>query len=308
MAAIHDSPETGGEMEISLADLKDGLRQASARVVKVLRTEPDLRALTPGGEWTVRETAVHLICGTRMYAIFLKGLPTRFQTPYDFSTWNSALFLAMDEERPSVLAGLVEAAVTAFLEESGQHGRDDSHSYQGFTMTTGQLSALQCWEYLLHGYDIDTALARPWTCPDRLADQTMLAMSETLGGLINTKAGTGRQARVAIESLSIRICYALRPDGAELLAGDSQVDCSISGNPSDLMLWLSGRADWDAARLSASGEIPELGPVMTEMLKRMVMPRSSLTTRATLNDRMTWRGRERRWVTATPATGSVAHW
>jgi len=216
-----------------------------------------------------------------MYTIFLEGRPSRFQTPYDFSTWNSALFLAMDEDHPSVLANLVEDAVRALLEESERNGRDDNHSYQGLTMTTGQLIALQCWEYLLHGYDIETALGRPWTCPDPLADQTMLAMSAALRGLINTKAGPELQARVAIESPSIRICYALRRDGAELLAGDSQVDCSINGTPSDLMLWLSGRVDWGDARLSASGKMPELGLVMTEMLKRMVMPRSSLETRAT---------------------------
>jgi uncharacterized protein (TIGR03083 family) len=265
-------------MEIALADLQDGVRRASAEVVKVLRTEPDVQAVTPGGEWTVRETAVHLICGIRKYTILLEGRPSRFQTSFDLSAWNSALFLAMDEDHPSVLANLVEDAVRVFLEESERHDHDDTHSYQGLTMTTGGQLALSCWEYLLHGYDIETALGRPWTCPDPIADQTMLAMSAALRGLINTKAGTEVQACVAIESPSIRICYALRHDGAELLGGDSQVDCSISGTPSDLMLWLSGRADWNVARLSASGKVPELGPVMTEMLKRMIMPRSSLAT------------------------------
>ena len=47
-------------MEISLGELQDGVRRASAEIVKVLRTGPDVQALTPGREWTVRETAVHL--------------------------------------------------------------------------------------------------------------------------------------------------------------------------------------------------------------------------------------------------------
>jgi hypothetical protein len=99
-------------MEIALADLQDGVRRASAEVVKVLRTEPDVQAVTPGGEWTVRETAVHLICERRTYTILLEGRPSRFQTSFDFSAWNSALFLAMDEDHPSVLANLVEDAIS----------------------------------------------------------------------------------------------------------------------------------------------------------------------------------------------------
>jgi hypothetical protein len=46
---------------------------------------------------------------------------SRFQTSFDFSAWNSALFLAMDEDHPSVLANLVEDAVRVFLEESERH-------------------------------------------------------------------------------------------------------------------------------------------------------------------------------------------
>jgi hypothetical protein len=88
-------------MEISMGELQDGVRRASAEVVKVLRTDPDVQALTPGGEWTVRETAVHLICETRMYTLVLKEQPSRFQTPADLSLWNAVAFLAMDEARPS---------------------------------------------------------------------------------------------------------------------------------------------------------------------------------------------------------------
>jgi uncharacterized protein (TIGR03083 family) len=270
-----------GNVEISLGELRDGVRRASTEVVKVLRTDPDVQALTPGREWTVRETAVHLIGGTRMYTVVLNGRPSRFQTPVDLSTLNAGLFLAMDEQRPSALAGLVEDAVGRFLEESGHHDRDESHPYGGLTLTTGQQLALSCWEYLLHGYDIEAAVGRPWACPDGLADQTMVAMSTTLRGLINTKAAAEVRASVAIESPAIRICYALKEDGAELLASDSEVDCSITGAPAQLLLWLSGRSGWNTAKLSASGTMPELGQVMTGMLKRMVMPRSSLATPAT---------------------------
>ena len=42
-------------MEISLGELQDGVRRASAEVVKVLRTDPDVQALTPGGPWPVTQ-------------------------------------------------------------------------------------------------------------------------------------------------------------------------------------------------------------------------------------------------------------
>ena len=62
----------------TLEDLQVGLGLAAAEVLALMRSEPDVDALTPGGEWTVRDTAVHLICVPRMYTRLLNGQPAPF--------------------------------------------------------------------------------------------------------------------------------------------------------------------------------------------------------------------------------------
>ena len=63
-------------METTLEELHDGLRLPCAEVLALLRSEPDVQALTPGGEWTVRDTAVHLTVVPRLY----RGTANRFRS------------------------------------------------------------------------------------------------------------------------------------------------------------------------------------------------------------------------------------
>jgi hypothetical protein len=82
-------------MKTTLEELQDGLRLAFAEVLALLRSEPDVQALTPGGEWTVRETAVHLIVGTRIYT----GMANGWAPPSagrEIGAFDAGAFLALD--------------------------------------------------------------------------------------------------------------------------------------------------------------------------------------------------------------------
>lgn len=102
----------------TLEEVQTGFRLASKEFYGVFRSEPDVYALTPGGEWTVRDTAVHLIAGTRMYTKLLTDQPSPMRAAYDPAVLNAAIFLAMDEDRPRVLADLGERAVESFLDNT----------------------------------------------------------------------------------------------------------------------------------------------------------------------------------------------
>ena len=157
-------------METTLEELQDGLRLASAEVLAFLRSEPNVNALTPGGEWTVRETAVHLIIVARMYTGMLNGRPPRGNVVSGAGPFNEGAFLALGEDRPRVLANIYERAVAVFLEATHRRRRDDPCTFYaevGEPTTVGFLSAFAVFESLLHGADMALGVDRVWSCPRR---------------------------------------------------------------------------------------------------------------------------------------------
>ena len=161
----------------TLEDLQVGLGLAAAEVLALLRSEPDVDALTPGGEWTVRDTAVHLICVPRMYTRQLNGQPAPFGSLPEPAAWNAGTFLALAEDRPTALADLAEEAVASFLDVTTRRHRDDPIQYVAFATSVGGLSAFLCGEYLLHGFDIASSVGRGWSWAEPAADAALAMMA-----------------------------------------------------------------------------------------------------------------------------------
>jgi uncharacterized protein (TIGR03083 family) len=253
-------------MEATLEDLQGGLRLASAAVTTFLRSEPDVSALTLGGEWTVRDTAVHLICSTRMFTGVFRGQPSRFESAIDETTFNAAVFLAMDEDRPVALADLTEVAVSSLLDASTRRGRDDPCQYRGLTLTVGIMMAAASNEYLLHSYDMAQAVGQEWSCPPSAADSNWSVLGPVWIYFFNPDLAADLEGSFAIESPQGRICYQVRAGAMEVLDPDASADCTVVGPSSQVMVWLSGRSGWDGANLRALGPRPELAPSLASVL------------------------------------------
>jgi uncharacterized protein (TIGR03083 family) len=253
----------------TLEDLQTGLQLASAEVLAFLRSGPDVYALTPGGEWTVRETGVHLICGTRMYVMMLEGRPSPFQTLGERASVNAGCFIAMDETEPTVLANQADRAVKSFLDVTSRHRRDDPLAYGAFSTTVGIMAAFQCYEYLLHGYDMARGAGRHWHWQEPAADAALTMMGPVLTYMfgLNPDAAGELHGSFAIESPRARLCLDVRHGVMELLDRDVDTDCSIVGSSSQVLLWLSGRAGWEDAGLTASGPRPDLAKSLTDMTR-----------------------------------------
>jgi uncharacterized protein (TIGR03083 family) len=252
-------------MKPTLDELQAALRLGLAEVLSLLRSEPDVYALTPGGEWTVRDTAVHLISGPRMYTIVISGKPSRFQTPFDLSAWNAGMFLAMDEDRPSALADLYAQAVARFLDAVSRHSADDTYQYLGAPVPVDVLTATLCREQLLHGFDIASAVGRPWTSPEAVAGPAFAMMDLPTVYMFNPESAGDLRATFALESPCWRSCYAVGAGAIELLDPTIEVECTITGPSSQLLMWMSGRTPWKHAGLAASGPRSDLAPTFASM-------------------------------------------
>jgi uncharacterized protein (TIGR03083 family) len=259
-------------METTLEELIGGLRVASADLLALLRCGPDVFALTPGGEWTVREAAVHLICGTRLYTMMVTGQPCPLRSASDLPAWNAGTFLALDEAHPTALADLADRAVGAFLAGTNDRQLDDVcpyyHDYGG-RRTVGMLIAAQVYEYLLHGADIASAVGREWSCPEPAAEVVVAMLaSELLAFRFVREAAGNLDATFAIESPGVRLCYQVCGGSLKRLDAEADTDCSVTGAAGRLLLWLSGRTGWEEATLSPSGRRPDLAPRFLGSLSR----------------------------------------
>ena len=184
----------------------------------------------------------------------------------DETTFNAAVFLAMDENRSAVLADLTEVAVTSLLEASTRRRRDDQCQYRGAPLTVGIISAAMCNEYLLHSYDMVRAVGREWSCPEAAADVGWSVVSPFWIALFNPEMAGHVEGSFAIESPHDRICYQVRSGSMEVLNPDVDTDCTIAGLSSELLVRLSGRKGWEDTNLLASGPRPEMARSVASLL------------------------------------------
>jgi hypothetical protein len=89
--------------------LIDATRRAAEDFCRVLREAGDTSRLTLGGQWTVRDTAAHLIGGSKLYTAYLNGRVPAVR-PGQYDVLNVAWFLVLDETDGNVLADAVEDA------------------------------------------------------------------------------------------------------------------------------------------------------------------------------------------------------
>lgn len=138
------------------------IRRSIAAVLDLLRSNPDVHALTPGGSWTVRDTAVHIIVGARLYTRMINGQPPPIDwLPKEANAWNAAAFTALDEDDPTILADLLEQATGSLIAASREHGPDafcPCYAVFGGQQSVGFLNAIQINEYLLHWADMASAV------------------------------------------------------------------------------------------------------------------------------------------------------
>jgi uncharacterized protein (TIGR03083 family) len=258
-------------MEVRIDDLRAALGQAANEVVGFLRGGGvDPHALTEGGEWTLRDTAAHLIGITRLYTRMLDGQPSPLKATNDVAVMNAGIFLGLVEDRPSVLADLVDNAADALLQASrrGQQGETRPFHF-GAMADVARLVAAPCYEYLLHGADMMWAVGQPWSCPERAAEATFgyIFLSPTITGRLDAHEASEVDATFSVGCDDhCRFCVQVRSGNVALLPSGTDAECAVTGTASQLLLWLSGRKSWEDAELTAQGRLANLAPLFAAFL------------------------------------------
>ena len=236
-----------------LADVLRGLDQSTADAAQV-------------GEWTLSQTMAHVIGTARLYHRVLTGWASPLQLG-GLPTLNAGYMAGLIEDRPHVLADLLDEAADSYAAKALEVGPDTICNFHlGLQVDVVTITAFLGNEILMHGWDIAHEVGTAFV--DDEAALPVLAVLTPLTAAFIDPESLKTRGRIALCPQGGPIYgYELSPEGATYIAGDSGVefDCLVHGPAFAVLLWRNGRLEWDRAKLETSGPRPELGPVFAYM-------------------------------------------
>ncbi|MEU9992639.1 maleylpyruvate isomerase family mycothiol-dependent enzyme [Streptomyces sp. NPDC048045] len=253
------------------------LRREAARAAALLRTVPAPGARVPGLDWTVAETAAHLVAEVRHYSGFAAGT-ARAQdvlrtldvapgaAPGEVNAAANARALTEFTERdPDVLADALEAGVEEFASAAaGRSPEEPIPTTNGLTMTVPVMTAALLGEQLVHGLDIARAARAPWRIERRAAQLVVEGVLAMAAGYVDRRRTAGMRVSYELRFRGgPRHRFVVRDGTARVTPAGDPVDCVIIADPVAFLLVGYGRTgQWGQVlrgRLVAGGRRPWLG-------------------------------------------------
>jgi hypothetical protein len=240
--------------------------------------EPERR--TAGLEWTLAETAAHLLVALRGFTAALRGNLDEWAAyvPADtlyrdrLAGMTAGSLAAVPSRDPAVLSRQLGEAVDGFLQASA--GRSPHEPVPapwyapGATLPLAAATCLLLGEQVIHGRDLARSMGRPWP----IAREHALLMVQVIATMMPLVVDPEAARRVrAVYALHVRggTGFVLRiGDGRALTEplGTQRVDCHLTADPVSFVLVGYRRvSQWrEIARggMLAWGRRPWLGPRM----------------------------------------------
>lgn len=251
----------------------DAFRAAVGRTSGLWRSIDDPNAPTPRLDWTVAETAAHVVGDLRDYTQALNrygnGYMTHANPPMESPSKLSAKVNARHlEEIPErdldQLADMLEEAALAYVAVASSADLSaDIATPNGLVIAPSTMTCLLLGEQVVHGLDVARSAGVPWTITD---DDAHLVIP----GVLNIAPEYLRPSR----AVDTRVSYELRMRGgrrfrlavadgaATVTAAGERADCVITADPVTFLLLGYGRiTQWPQifrGRLRAGGRKPWL--------------------------------------------------
>ena len=250
-----------------LGRTRDALACATERVAPLIASIPDPLALAPDSPWTVRDFAAHLVVCGSVFTDMAQGVPSPIQSrePAYFNAEVARRNADIAETDPRKLSRLFGDGMEGFLDAAGDSPGDAPVVFHcGDPLTLAGISGVLLGEVVLHGYDIATAIGRPWP-PDLTATQLVLAAyAPALGFIVDPEASRGHSAGYRIELRGLGEMTVRFTDGVFGLeeAGAAPVDATICADPVAFLMVVAGRLSryqaFALGQLSVGGDHPGL--------------------------------------------------
>lgn len=178
------------------AEMVSAIDQTGHRFVALVRSlDPqDAARPVPGLEWTVAQTAAHLI------GIVMRGTGDRRRAPTveELGALNQLQIDELDRSDPAIIADLLEKRLghqLAMLRAAT--GDEPFPLHAGLVASVKTALSYELWDFLLHGHDIHRATGHEWTIDPSDAALTVLAVLPALEPWLRDPVRTGAKQRVS---------------------------------------------------------------------------------------------------------------
>ncbi|HKY76641.1 MAG TPA: maleylpyruvate isomerase family mycothiol-dependent enzyme [Acidimicrobiia bacterium] len=228
-----------------LGHTRDALAGATENLAELIAAVPDPMVLAHNSLWTVQEVAAHLIVGGGVYADIARGVPAPYQSVEpaylhaEFTKGNAEIA----ETDPAKLSRLFVDAMGGFLDAISDIPGDTPvimHGQNPFTVAGA--AGVLLGELLLHGYDVATAIGRPWPIDPAATQLVLAAYPPALGFLLNPETTRGLSAGFGIELRGVGEMTVRFTDGVySLEEPGAAVDATISADPVAFLMVGTGR-------------------------------------------------------------------
>jgi uncharacterized protein (TIGR03083 family) len=247
---------------VDLADARSAVQEAAKQVSELVRSLPDPQAFVPGLDWTVGQTAAHLVAAAVNYPRFATGLATPEDT-IDLREGNLERIRQVGRHDLTELADLLVEETDRYLERTADLSADHRVPFFGGVMVSlAAQTGILLGEYVIHGHDLARAAGKPWRIDPSHAVVVIGAAATVLPRYLDLEAARG--VRVAYDIRirgGPRFVFRVADDAAAVeLGADGPVDCRISADPVAFLLVAYGRqAQWRPVlqgRMTAWGRRP----------------------------------------------------
>jgi uncharacterized protein (TIGR03083 family) len=256
-----------------LATARHGLTAAVERYARMVETLPAIDVPIPGSAWTARDATVHLAGSHHRHLGYVSGdTPPAATLDKELLDARTRGQIAENAEAdPKMLADQIRHGFAELLAVTAPVPADRAIAYHaGLTPNLAELTCVLLGEYLLHGYDVATALRLPWPIDPEQAALVVAGYRMAYRLTFQPAAAAGLRASYRLEIPGTAPFHVTVADGAyEEPARPPSIDCVIAADPVTALLVQSGRlSQWPAValgRLTFAGPHPEFGPRFAEL-------------------------------------------
>jgi uncharacterized protein (TIGR03083 family) len=240
------------------------LSGAAKRTAAVIRAAGEPGALVPGLEWTVAETAAHVVNEFGDYAAYAQGrkkADLAGSSPARRNAAANAVQLREDPDRDlGSLADRLGVVVDEFLAARDESARDESARDEsardepmpardeavlvsnGVRMTWPTMMSALLGELLVHGWDIARASGQPWRIERAEALHVIARVMTMIPDYLDRERAAGVTASFELRLRGgPRYLISVADQEAVVTPGGGKADCWISADPVAFLLVGFGR-------------------------------------------------------------------
>jgi uncharacterized protein (TIGR03083 family) len=251
-----------GAVRVDLAAARAAVEVAASQAADLVRSLPDPRRRVPGLDWTVGQTAAHLVAAARFYPRYATGQVAPEAT-IDLAEGNLDRIAQVGDHGLAELADLLVAETQRLLELTAELAPDHRVAFHGGTiLDLSAQTGILLGEYLIHGLDLARSARRPWPIDPGHARLVIAGATALLPRYVDPDAARGVTVGYDVRirggpQFSLRVTHG----AATVESGPvGPVDCHISADPVALLIVAYGRgSQWPPilrGKLTAWGRKP----------------------------------------------------